>query len=195
MISRNLSGCRRTLALLLLLGLPVLAADAPSGLNNFQQINDHLYRGAQPSDEGFRSLAKLGVKTILDLRERAGGSRSEARLVESLGMHYVNVPMNGFSAPTREQVSRVLALFDDASVGPVFVHCRRGADRTGTMIAIYRIGHDHWDNWRALAEAKAFKMAGWEHLMQSFIMHYQSGAEPASAPAQPAASMPAVAAR
>jgi tyrosine-protein phosphatase SIW14 len=176
----SVSVCRRAGIFLLALGLPLLGADPPAGLKNFQQVNDHIYRGAQPSGEGLRSLANLGVKVVIDLRESGARAREEARQVQSFGMRYVNVPMNGIAAPTREQTSQVLALLNDPAAGLVFVHCRRGADRTGTMIALYRISHDHWDNRRALKEAKSYKMAGWERLMQSYVMHYRPGDEAAS---------------
>jgi protein tyrosine/serine phosphatase len=178
----------RNAVFILAISLPLVAADLPSGIKNFQQVDEHVYRGAQPSSEGFRSLQTLGVKVVIDLRESGSRARDEAALVQSLGMRYVNIPLSGFAAPTMEQTTKVLALLNDASAGPVFVHCRRGADRTGTMIAVYRINHNHWENARALAEAKTYKMAGWERLMQSFVLHYRSGEEAAAAasPSQPA---------
>ncbi len=154
-------------------GGPGWAADAPSGISNFQEVNEHLYRGAQPSDQGLASLAKLGVKTIVDLRGSGGRSSHEAEVVRRLGMRYLNIPLNGFTAPTLDQVSRIMNIFDDPTAGPVFVHCRRGADRTGTVIAIYRISRDHWDNQKALNEAKSLKMARSERRMQNFVLHYQ----------------------
>ena len=165
---------RRAAVLFIAIGLPIMAADAPQGVTNFQQVSDHLYRGAQPTSDGFKSLSKLGVKTIVDLRESGSRAREEQKLVESLGMRYVNVPLAGFSAPTEDEVLKVQALFEDGSPGPVFVHCRRGADRTGTMVAIYRINHDHWSNDQALKEAKSFKMAGWEVQMKNYVRHYQA---------------------
>ena len=62
---------------------------------------------------------------------------------------------------------------DDASAGPVFVHCRRGADRTGTVVACYRIAHDGWDNQKALQEAKGFGMSWTEVAMHHYVMRYQ----------------------
>jgi tyrosine-protein phosphatase SIW14 len=150
--------------------LPV--GDLP-GLHNFHQVNDHIYRGAQPADNGFAQLAKLGIKTIIDLRESGSRSVTEKKLVEAAGMHYVSVPLAGYGAPPADVVSKVLALFDDSSAGPVFIHCRRGADRTGTMLAVYRIVHDHWENAKALTEAKLFGMSWTERAMQTYILHYQ----------------------
>lgn len=159
-----------------------------SGVGNFHEINEHLYRGAQPTAQGFRSLAQLGVKTILDLR--GGGSRSaaEKKLVEAAGMKYISLPFSGHAAPTEDQIKQVMALFNNDGSSPVFVHCRRGADRTGTVVACYRIVHDHWTNARAVAEAKADGMSWTEFAMHNYVLHYQV---PAAAPVV-AAAAPAV---
>jgi tyrosine-protein phosphatase SIW14 len=136
------------------------------GVGNFHQVDEHVYRGAQPKSQGFAGLAKLGIKTVLDLR----GEKSEQSAVESAGMHYVRLPWSGFKAPAESQITAVLSLLNDTSAWPVFVHCRRGADRTGTAIACYRIEHDHWSNQQALAEAKTFGMSSMEKAMQHFIL-------------------------
>ncbi len=87
-------------------------------------------------------------------------------------MQYVNVPLDGYQAPTAAEVAKVLAVLSDPSNGKVFVHCRRGADRTGTVVAMYRIEHDHWSNQQALEEAKSMKMASSERLMQKFVLGF-----------------------
>lgn len=186
---------RRSLAAIITISLsvlayPALAADpapAPAGVGNFHQVNDHVYRGAQPTPQGFQSLAKMGVKTIIDLRESGKRSVQEQKLVESLGMHYVSIPMKGMSAPSPSEVSKVLALFEAGDSGPVFIHCRRGADRTGTVVACYRISHDGWKNEQALKEAKAFGMSWTEIAMHHFVMGYRP-----PAPAKDAAATVAV---
>jgi protein tyrosine/serine phosphatase len=155
------------------------AAEQPHSLNNFQVVSDSLCRGAQPSGEGFRELAKLGVRTVLDLRGASGRSSKEAQEVRALGMNYVNIPLDGFLAPTPEQVSKIFAVLNDQTAGKIFVHCRRGADRTGTVLAMYRIEHDHWTNQKALDEAMSMKMAAAEKLMQKFVLGFK--ATPATA--------------
>jgi len=166
--------------------LTVFAADnLPDlrGVTNFHQVNDHIYRGAQPSDPGFGELAKLGIKTIIDLRESGQRSGLEKKKVEAAGMRYLSFPLEGYGAPPDDVITKLLALFEDAKAGPVFVHCRRGADRTGTVLAVYRMVHDHWENTKALAEAKAFGMSWTEWAMQSYIARYKVGEPAASAAA------------
>jgi tyrosine-protein phosphatase SIW14 len=164
---------RRLLPGLLALSLCAAGLEAASptdvpGVHNFHQVNEHVYRGAQPSSEGFANLAKLGVKTVIDLR----GERSEANLVERAGLRYVRMPWSGFKAPTDREIATVLSLLNDSSDWPVFVHCKRGADRTGTAIACYRISHDHWSNEKALAEAKSFGMSSLEIAMRHYIENF-----------------------
>jgi tyrosine-protein phosphatase SIW14 len=139
---------------------------------NFHQVNQHVYRGGQPGPEAWQSLAKMGVKTVIDLRrEDEHSTAAEAQAVAAAGMSYVNVPMKGVVAPTNEQIAKVLTLLD--SNEPVFVHCKRGADRTGTVIACYRIAHDRWQRQRALEEAKSYGMGAVQLGLKHYIMGFQ----------------------
>jgi protein tyrosine/serine phosphatase len=156
------------------------AADAP-GVGNFHQVDPRLYRGAQPSDEGFTSLAKLGIKTIVDLLPGDAHSQREKSLAEKLGMRYFNVPMNGLTAPSSEQISKALSILQSSSDGPIFIHCRRGKDRTGTVVACYRILHDHWESRKALDEARSLGMSRLERGMQRYILQFESTAFAVSA--------------
>ena len=148
--------------------------DVP-GVPNFHKVNEHIYRGGQPSAEGWSGLAKLGVKLVVDLRrEDEHSAGEEAKAVEAAGMKYINVPMRGVVAPTDEQVSKVLALFDASDQTPVFVHCKRGADRTGTVVACYRMMHDQWDNHKAFQEAKSLGMSWTQIGLKRYIADFQA---------------------
>jgi uncharacterized protein (TIGR01244 family) len=182
---------------LLVLAVPLWAADAAApGVPNFHEVSARIYRGAQPQGEGWDSLAKLGVKTVIDLRPGSEHSTTaEKRAVEAAGMHYVNVPLSGVHAPPDRKISQVLGLMDD-SASPVFVHCRRGADRTGTVIACYRVRHDGWSNRRALREATSYGMSWIEFGMQRYVLSFHpAGAPPAAPPAPPPPATPSVAAQ
>ena len=142
------------------------------GIPNFHQVNEHVFRGGQPTAAGWQGLAKLGIKTVVDLRRTDEHSTDEeAKAVAAAGLNYVNVPMKGVVAPTDEQITKVLALLD--STDPVFVHCHRGADRTGTVIACYRIAHDGWEPRRALNEAKSIGMRWTQLGLKRYIMAFQ----------------------
>ena len=139
-------------------------------LPNFHQVDKGLYRGGQPKTGGFETLKKLGIKTIIDLRNDQGQSeRSEA---QTNGMQYFNFPMERMGKPDDETVERVLEIISNGDHQPVFVHCAKGADRTGTIIAVYRIKHDGWTSERAKAEAKSFGMAPWQVEMKNYIRDY-----------------------
>jgi len=167
---------RNSAVWILAAGLPLAATASTgfAGVGNFQKVNDHVYRGAQPTEQGFQNLAKLGIQTVIDLQE-TGDVRSidEAKWVKAAGMQYIKVPMKGMETPSDENVTKVLALLENNSTGPVFVHCHRGADRTGGVIACYRIEHDHWDSTKALAEARSLGMSWYQLAIQRYVQGYK----------------------
>jgi protein tyrosine/serine phosphatase len=153
--------------------LSLAAADTPPvGLPHFAQVDEHVYRGGQPSEAGFNSLAKLGIKAVIDLRGAGDRAMAEEKQVEALGMKYYSIPLPGLSAPSNTEISTVLALIDDSRNWPVYVHCMRGKDRTGTVIACYRIRHDRWPNARAMKEAQEHGLSRVERGMRSFVLRY-----------------------
>lgn len=154
-----------------LMALPAAPLQLP-GVDNFHQVDQNVYRGAQPSDEGLRNLAQMGIRTIVDLRHGENHADSEEAAAKALGLNYVNVPMEGRDAPTDEEISRLLAVLNGAERGPVFVHCREGKDRTGTVVACYRIAHDHWSNNQALAEANACGLHTTQGPRRNYILKF-----------------------
>jgi uncharacterized protein (TIGR01244 family) len=144
-------------------------------LPNFHYVDDHVYRGAQPARDGWNALANLGVKLVIDLRPdgelQEHWTRSEQEAVEAAGMRYINVPMHGWAAPDDKQILRIIATLESGE--RVFVHCRAGKDRTGTVIACYRIVHDHWTRKRALSEAASLGMSPRKAAMQDYILSFR----------------------
>jgi protein tyrosine/serine phosphatase len=129
-------------------------------IKRFMQVGPRLFRGGQPDDNGLRYLSKLGIRTVVSLRNDA----SERALVESLGMTFVHIPvtfrpMSG-DMP-RDAVNRFLAVVDNPEAGPVFVHCQRGADRTGAFVGLYRVLRQGWTADAAYSEARAIGMRWW----------------------------------
>jgi protein tyrosine/serine phosphatase len=152
-------------------------------------VNDQIYRGGQPTTAAFSELAKLGVKTVVDLRQDHEHSKAaEARTVEALGMRYVSVPMNGFDTPEKAKVEKVVSILSSGE--PVFVHCAQGRDRTGTVVAAYRIAQHRWTGSQALDEAKTCGMHWYMRGMMRFIASYQPTSTALAAEKPTTASVP-----
>ncbi len=141
-------------------------------LPNFHRVDDHLFRGGQPDQGGVAKLKELGVRTIINLRYERELVESERVEAGAAGLQYFSVPMYGLFRPTDEQVARVLALIDDPANWPVFVHCRRGADRTGVIVACHRISKTLWTAARAIREADDLGMRKLEFAKRSFIRDF-----------------------
>jgi uncharacterized protein (TIGR01244 family) len=141
-------------------------------LPNFHRVSEKLYRGAQPNAGGFQQLSQLGIKTIVSLRADDDRSSTQEQEARAAGLSYFNVPFKRLGRPTDEQVDRVRRLINAPENQPVFVHCQHGADRTGTIIALYRIEHDGWTIDQARAEASRYGMKWWQRGMRDYISDY-----------------------
>jgi protein tyrosine phosphatase (PTP) superfamily phosphohydrolase (DUF442 family) len=117
------------------------------GLTNFHRVSPVLYRGAQPTREGLEELRRLGVKTVVSLRAFHG----EREAVAAAGLGYERISFKVWH-PEDEDLRRFLAVATDPSRQPVFVHCLRGADRTGTAVAAYRMCVEGWSREDAIEE-------------------------------------------
>ena len=141
-------------------------------IKNFGQMDDRFYRGARPTEEDFKALAALGVKTIIDLTDNS--KEKEQPAVEAAGLRYVNIPMVDKSYPSVEQVNQFLKVVNDPATGKFFVHCAGGRHRTGVVGAVYRFNHDHWNLEQALAEMDRYEFgSGFGHGKQKdFVKDY-----------------------
>lgn len=120
---------------------------AVPGLPNLHAVSPILFRAAQPSADGFRELAKLGVKSVLSLRAFHG----DRDALDGTGLRYQRIPFHTWHAED-EDVVAFLRFVNDPANQPVLVHCLHGADRTGTMCAIQRIVVEGWTVDRAVDE-------------------------------------------
>ncbi len=162
-----------SIALIAFLALPAFGADLPVHIRNFGKVDGHVYRGGAPTEEGLKELAGIHVVLDIDLRQPSQGTEWEKNIAEKLGMTYLSVPMPELSAPSPESVKKVLVELTAKNTSPVFVHCRRGKDRTGTVIACYRIEQNHWTNIQAIEEANEYGMSYVERSMRHFILHFK----------------------
>ena len=117
------------------------------GLPNFFRVAPNLYRSAQPTADGLRAAEKLGIKTVINLR----AFHADTDEPESTKLRIERIRFNTWH-PEDEDVVRFLQLITKPRNGPFLVHCQHGADRTGTMIAIYRITVQGWKKDDAIRE-------------------------------------------
>jgi len=125
---------------------PAQAIEAP-GTSNLYRVSDTLYRSAQPTAEGFRSLKELGVVTVVNLRSY----HSDRQEIGTTGLAYEHIYMKAWH-PEHKEIVRFLQIVTDPKRTPVLVHCQHGSDRTGTMTAVYRIVVEGWSKEDAVKE-------------------------------------------
>ena len=119
------------------------------GCGNLYKVSDMLYRGEQPTAEGFMELEKLGIKTVVNLRSL----HSDRDELEGISLAYEHIRMEAWD-PEQEEIEAFLKIVINPEKQPVFVHCQHGADRTGTMVAVYRIVIEGWDAEKAIDEMR-----------------------------------------
>ena len=126
-------------------------------IDNFARVNDAYFRGAQPAGSDYADLARLGVKTVINLIGDSDLDATEQSSVEQHGMRYVQIPMSTRKAPTAQQLESFLSVVNDPASQPVYVHCVGGRHRTGVMTAVYRMTKDGLSGAEAFDEMKRFK--------------------------------------
>lgn len=145
----------------------------PRGIENFGVVAPLIYRGGQPTTEGFRELKTMGVTTVVSFRHEKGENSIERRALGSLGMRFVSLPWSAMELPPDKEVRAFLELLRNNPNEKFFVHCQQGRDRTGTMIAVYRIAVDHWCPESAVAEMRSYH---YHHFffprLETYVRHF-----------------------
>lgn len=170
------------LAFLALAGLggcsPSTVGKPMVGVENFAVIEGGphpIYRGGQPTREGYERLASADYKvaTVIDLRDDYVDWAEQT--VTSLGMKYKRIATSAWTVDKAKVHEVLTAVAEAASVGPVFIHCRQGRDRTGLEVAMYRILVQGWTRERAIAELREH---GYNHFWFPGIEQYVATFDP-----------------
>ena len=148
------------------------------GIENFHSVSKGVYRGARPTEEGLKSLKAAGIKTVINLQ---GGDRrwaafepgeaeeaiqrEEAIVRSRLQMQFFHMPLSStqeiqIGSQTDRRIKQIIKIMSDPKNQPVFVHCEQGVDRTGLVIALYRVWVEKFSPQRALQEMRAMGHAG-----------------------------------
>ncbi len=121
---------------------PVLGVE----LGNFYKVSDELYRSQQPDDDVMPQLEAMGIHSVLDLRE----FHSDNGKAKGTVLKLYRVPMNAGEIDDA-LVEKALDVIATAPK-PVLVHCWHGSDRTGVIVAMYRMVFQDWPRERAIDE-------------------------------------------
>jgi protein tyrosine phosphatase (PTP) superfamily phosphohydrolase (DUF442 family) len=122
---------------------PVLGTE----LKNLHQVSPEIYRSAQPSAKDLKLLCeKLGVRSVLTLRDY----HDDGDEAKGLPLALYRVEMDADEVEP-EKVAMALRLLRDAPK-PVLIHCWHGADRTGLVVAAWRITAQGWSAEAAVDE-------------------------------------------
>ena len=138
------------------LSVTAVAQDTTSykELPRFQQVNERLYRSAQPHKGGIKRLQELGINTIINLRGASDRTRAQEAEARALGLNYFTLSLPNWGRPKDARVARILEIISAPENGRVLIHCRSGVDRTGMIVALHRMQNEGWTSNDALAEAE-----------------------------------------
>lgn len=140
------------------------------GLSNVGRVSPHIYRGALPGKAGYATLKQLGIKTVIDMRT-TGSEKAE---VENAGMASISIPIEMSRNGLQAKVEQVMSVMADPARQPVYVHCRHGQDRTGIVVAAYRMKYQGWQLTDAETEMQAFGFNDVWINFKKFIRQYGS---------------------
>jgi tyrosine-protein phosphatase SIW14 len=139
------------------------------GVPNFGEVTPTLYRGGLLSGDGLKAIKKLGVNVVVDTH---ANSKHEKHEVERLGMKYVAIPWH-CPWPHDEVFAKFLKVVHDNQGKKIFVHCRLGDDRTGMMVAAYRMAEEGWTADEAMNEMRSFGFTHSHHFICPSLAGYE----------------------
>ncbi len=117
------------------------------GVSSLYKITDYLYRSDQPTEEGMKNFEKMGIKTVINLRT----FHSDLDKIKKTGLLHEELSVKPWHIED-EDVIRVLQIIKKRENGPFLMHCWRGADRLGLMVAMFRIVEQGWTKDEAIQE-------------------------------------------
>lgn len=117
---------------------------------NFYQVTPTLYRSEQPNRPSALELEKLNIRTVINLREW----HSDDEVLGKTGIRLIRIPIKTWNIHDWQIAQALVEIEKGNLYGNVLVHCQHGSDRTGLVIAMYRIIYQHWPIEKAELEMK-----------------------------------------
>ena len=120
---------------------------AIDGVRNLHRVTLQLYRSAQPAPRGMAALRALGIRSIVNLR----AFHCDLPRIAGTGLGHHRLHLLTWQIEDAHVV-RVLGILREPRNAPVLIHCQHGADRTGLMVAMYRMVEQGWSREDAIRE-------------------------------------------
>jgi protein tyrosine/serine phosphatase len=114
-------------------------------------VTENIYRSSRPEFLDLQFLKIYGIKNILSLEDDPCFRVWEKQSCRDLDLELTLIPMSGFRAPDPwllKIVVRYLVILRK----PLLVHCKHGRDRTGFVVAAYRMIFQGWSFEKAYQE-------------------------------------------
>ena len=123
-------------------------------IRNFLPLNKNLLSSGMPTAEQIKSIAEAGVKVVINLApfDPERDLKNEGALVESLGMKYINIPVE-WESPTRQNLEAFMKAMDENQNNKMLVHCRANFRATG-FITLYRVRRLEWKREEAFKDLR-----------------------------------------
>jgi len=115
-------------------------------LTNLFRVSDDVYRSEQPTHDAFVELSGMGVKSVLNLRT----TEKDDEIIGGINIKPYLVSMDAGDFTDNDIIDALKAIADAPK--PILIHCRHGSDRTGVVVAMYRIILQDWPKEDALDE-------------------------------------------
>ena len=103
---------------------------------------------------------------------RGDRTKTEGREVNRLGMRYIAIPWH-CPFPHDEVFASFLRVVRKNPGKKIFVHCRLGDDRTGMMVAAYRMADEGWTADEAMTEMQHFGFSRAHHVICPTLASYE----------------------
>lgn len=117
-----------------------------NGFDNLYKIDDALYRSEQPNSAGMILLDSMGVTTIFNVRN----IKTDNHEAKNTRLKLIHIPINTWTISYEEVVITMKAIMNGKA--PMLIHCKHGSDRTGCIVAVYRMVKCGWSKEEAIRE-------------------------------------------
>ncbi len=139
------------------------------GLPNFHKVSESVYRGGRAQEGGLEYLKESGFKTIINIENVDEFIKAESTEARRLGLKHISIPMEYKVDPDDAMIDRILALLQDPANFPIYLHCKHGKDRTGLVMALYRVEVQGWDAKKAYKEMYKLGFAKFWHKLDKYF--------------------------